>query len=115
MADLLESVANPMEELLTVYRADVDVLRYHTKGGGVGNYHPTNPSWQQHMEDRLSGKERSPVDWTLNVESWERVPACRCYRCGTLLTVDTMHIDAAELTGVGTVVRPLCHSCALTA
>lgn len=68
------------------------------------------------MERRLDGSSPVSYDWTNNVVNWYRVPACRCYRCGDLLTADTVTVDRI-IPGCkgGTYrrnnIRPACGSC----
>jgi len=62
---------------------------------------------------------RADVDWTADgeVPCGQGQPACRCYRCGTLLTVETVTVDR-RVPGVegGTYwdkgnLRPACGPC----
>lgn len=79
--------------LIETYRANVDVLRYELKGGHIGYYYPSHPEDQEAMMDRLGGSLLAEYDWAADVTSWEALPACRCYRCGTLLIFETVTVD----------------------
>lgn len=74
------------EYLVTTYRADVDAV--------------TVPRLQIYNND-------PPVEVIGQVPLGEGEPACRCYRCGCLLTVDTVTVDRIK-PGVkgGTYARP---------
>lgn len=57
------------EYLVETYRADVEVVLLNGARIGTAPAHAAVPY------------------------GYERVPACRCYRCGELLTVDTVTVD----------------------
>lgn len=61
--------------LVEVYRANVDVIRV---------FWPSTMEWTEH-------------EWNATIaalaDRWERVSACRCYRCGVLLTVASLTVD----------------------
>ena len=63
------------EWLVDVYQADVDVIRI---------YWPSTNEWTENAWS--DGLERV-------ADRWERVRACRCYRCGALLSVHTVTVD----------------------
>ena len=63
------------------YRADVDALTVLFPSGLVLNYAP------EHLDRAMALAE---VDLATIVMA---VDACRCYRCGELLTVETVTID----------------------
>lgn len=63
------------EWLVETYRADRDLIRV---------YWPSTNEWTE--------SERTPNVERLADRS-EVVPACRCYRCGTLLSVETVTVD----------------------
>lgn len=81
------------EYLVETYRADVDLVTY--EHGGVG-------TWAVGAPDPWVGLQRKT--------------ACRCYRCGRLLTVDTVTVDRI-IPGCkgGTYrrsnIRPACEDC----
>lgn len=81
--------------LLETYRADVDVFN--------------ESGW-----DRRTIQER---DGTRTVPLGEGVPACRCYRCGKLLAIDTLTVDRIVPGCKGGTyrrsnIRPSCGGCA---
>lgn len=83
------------EWLVATYRADVDVL--------VVTAHP--------YPTALIPVERGRVLEGLDVQ-----PACRCYRCGMLLTVDTVSADRIKPgcdggTYARSNIRPACLTC----
>lgn len=63
------------EWLVETYRADTDVLRV---------FWPSTGEWTEHTN--LPNAARL-------ADRAEVVPACRCYRCGELLTVYTVTVD----------------------
>lgn len=63
------------EWLVETYRADEDVLRIWWADDPVPTEHP----YSEHVEKIA--------------DRCERVPACRCYRCGDLLTVHSVTVD----------------------
>jgi hypothetical protein len=84
--------------LVKTFRADVDVYRatFHVEGSD------------------------EPVEYLIPVErSWPQLPtepACRCYRCGELLTVDMVSADRIKPgcdggTYARTNIRPACKRC----
>lgn len=83
------------EWLVMTFRADVDVFVY--SDGSCSNYEYAvsfNPDLRKHPP----------------------VPACRCYRCGTLLTIDTVSADKVIPSCCGGTyrrnnIRPACVSC----
>lgn len=81
------------EWLVETYRADIDMLTYTLRDGYRGHYAPLSRVLQSHMEERLNGQSPVSYDWTHGVTSWQAHPACRCYRCGILLTVETVTVD----------------------
>lgn len=100
--------------LLATYAANVQVIRYTQADGTVGDYHPQTPELQAAFVERL--ESASPLDWTADVESWVVLATCRCYRCGGLLTDETVTVDRI-LPGCkgGTYrrenIRPACGTC----
>lgn len=81
--------------LLETYRADVDVF--------------DESSW-----DRRTIQER---DGTRTVPLGSGVSACRCYRCGKLLTIETLTVDRIVPGCKGGTyarnnIRPSCSDCA---
>lgn len=84
--------------LVETYRADVDVMRI---------YWPSTDSWTE--REWSAGLERL-------ADRTERVPACRCYRCGRLLTVVTVTVDRIIPGRQGGTyrrnnIRPACRDC----
>jgi 5-methylcytosine-specific restriction endonuclease McrA len=81
--------------LVETYRADVDVY------DGI-------PRWDRPIQDRFG---------VLTVPLGEGLPACRCFRCGKLLTLETLTVDRI-IPGCqgGTYrrnnIRPECSDCA---
>ena len=88
----------------------------------------TNTNARGNVEDRRRRREwlvetyRANVDLfppqggPLTVPLGEGVPACRCYRCGVLQTVDTVTVDriipgAKGGTYVRANIRPACGTC----
>lgn len=61
--------------LVETYRADTDLLRI---------YWPSTNEWTE--QSRLPNVQRI-------ADTAEVVPACRCYRCGDLLSVHTVTVD----------------------
>ena len=59
--------------LVEVYRSDVDVSIARRTDGSVFDVQPYNPR--------------------LDSCGYDRAPACRCYRCGKLLSVETVTVD----------------------
>ncbi|NUP32073.1 MAG: HNH endonuclease [Streptomycetaceae bacterium] len=90
------------EWLVDAFRADVDVIIVTWPEG-----HTSQWTWRPEIE-------RDPR--LARAVNWVRMPACRCYRCGNLLTVDTVTVDR-RLPGVhgGTYTaencRPACGHC----
>lgn len=84
--------------LVETYRANVDVLFVD-----------------------LSGQGPRPADWIPRIRALEVPPglgelACRCYRCGVLLTVETVTVDRIVPGCQGgtyrrTNIRPACSTC----
>jgi hypothetical protein len=66
--------------LVETYRADVDLLVLHFDNG-----HVTEPDHYVLDPEYIRGHE--------HVIEVEIVSACRCYRCGKLLTVETVTVD----------------------
>lgn len=85
------------EWLVVTYRADVDVLVLRDVGG--------------------SGRDvLIPVDVRRGERFPDQQPACRCYRCGALLTVDTVTADRIKPGCQGGTyrrdnIRPACGPC----
>ena len=57
-----------------------------------------------------------PLPYALSTTLGQGVPACRCYRCGTLLTVDTVTVDRIKPGCQGGTyrrdnIRPACGTC----
>lgn len=88
------------EWLVATYRADVDVLR----GAAAETWWRQNyryDAYEQGWVERGSIVNHRIVvgdvpDFTITtftVPHGEGATACRCYRCGTLLTVDTVTVD----------------------
>lgn len=71
------------EYLVLAYRADVDVV---LPGSIAELIEIGRHRYFSGISDRRSD-EPWPIELGLGV------PACRCYRCGTLLTVDTVTVD----------------------
>lgn len=90
--------------LVETYRADVDIL--FVTAGPAG-------AWEQSIE-----RDQKLEEWVLLEELPHAtvVPACRCYRCGKLCTVETVTADRI-IPGIlgGTYrrnnIRPACGSC----
>lgn len=70
--------------LVETYRADVDVVELSWADGTTSRYYPTTrelaATWAATEPDGL-------------ITGVELVPACRCYRCGCLLTEDDVTVD----------------------
>jgi hypothetical protein len=101
------------EWLVENWRANVDVLVYTLRDGYEGKYYPENPALEAAMVRRLDG-DCSIIDWANGVTTWHRVPACRCYRCGWLLTVDDVFVGKiVPLLRSGSLnnMRPACSDC----
>jgi len=92
---------------------------------GLATRGTTNRNARGSSYDRLRRREwlvatfRADVDAQV-VQPWpdppKRLPACRCYRCGVLLTVDTVTVDRIiPGTKGGTYrrnnIRPSCATC----
>jgi hypothetical protein len=84
--------------LVATYRADVDILRI---------YWPSTNEWTEHpwMDAAAALADRC-----------ERVPACRCYRCGKPLSIYTVTVDRIIPGCHGgtyrrTNIRPACGPC----
>jgi hypothetical protein len=59
---------------------------------------------------------RADEDVVISLDTMEQVPACRCYRCGRLLTVDTVTVDRIRPGCKGGTyrrdnIRPACGRC----
>lgn len=98
------------EWLVQTYRANQDLLRYDWQDGGVG-YWPITPDWLHLAEGET---QRSRLVGILALVT--RMPACRCYRCGILLTVDTVTVDRITPGCKGGTyrrnnIRPACGDC----
>lgn len=98
------------EYLVETYRADVDLLRYEWAAGDVSLY-PITPEWE-HLEVGAVGYESALAI----VARISRVATCRCYRCGCLLTVDTVTVDRIKPGCKGGTyrrenIRPACGGC----
>ncbi|AAT36823.1 HNH endonuclease [Actinoplanes phage phiAsp2] len=57
-----------------------------------------------------------PLPYALHTDLGQGVPACRCYRCGVLLTVDTVTVDRIKPGCQGGTyrrdnIRPCCAGC----
>lgn len=76
------------EWLVETYRADKDVVRIWDVENGADPEGP--PTWTNSTYHPAAGLVALQ-------ERWGRVaialPACRCYRCGCLLTVDSVTVD----------------------
>lgn len=89
--------------LIEEYRANVDVLIFTFDNGERIEY-PATP-------DNLAQED------TPGVANVERVPATRCYRCGHLLTFETLTIDRRKPDCEGGTywdkanLRPACGTC----
>jgi hypothetical protein len=90
--------------LIETYRADVNMLIVTDGPAGA---------WSQSID---LGAEAA--DWCLITEApfASVVPACRCYRCGTLLTEETLTVDRIVPGCMGgtyrrTNIRPACGPC----
>jgi len=75
------------EWLVTTYRADVDVVALDF-----------------------------PLPYPLHTDLGQGIPACRCYRCGVLLTSETVTVDRIKPgcqggTYARTNIRPACGTC----
>jgi hypothetical protein len=86
------------EWLVETYRADVDVIRIHWASTNEW----TESEWSDGLQ-RLADR-------------WSRVAACRCYRCGQLLTVWTVTVDRIIPGCMGGTyrrnnIRPACGGC----
>lgn len=93
-----ESRRRRREWLVETYRADVDRMRI---------YWPSTNKWTEHDWSEVVASE---------ADSFERLPACRCYRCETLLTVNTVTVDRIIPGCHGgtyrrTNIRPACGGC----
>jgi 5-methylcytosine-specific restriction endonuclease McrA len=100
------------QHLLETYRADVDVEPLPTGWTRTDAFGSRRTAWER-------GTGLLPVPVALG----EGEPACRCYRCGQLLTVETLEVDrivpgcrkTAEYPNGGTYVRknirPACGPC----
>lgn len=91
------------EWLVATYRADVDLFTITWRDGTT-----TRP---EHYV--LSAESLLAYD---AITAVHLVPACRCYRCGELLTVDTVTVDRIIPGCQGgtyrrTNIRPACGSC----
>lgn len=94
--------------LLETYRANQDMVYIWEKGADLEG----PPTW--------ISPGRSSSGLVRLQEGWGRValavPACRCYRCGELLTTDTMTVDRIVPGCDGGTyrrnnIRPACGSC----
>lgn len=104
--------------LVEHYRADVDVLRVTRRWRS-----PFSNEWQSdvfYVEDNdVSTSRNMPcrADVFLHDDDVvERVPACRCYRCGQLLVVETVTADRRTPGCKGGTyarpnIRPACSGC----
>lgn len=70
--------------LVDTYRANVDVIAIEWADGDTQLIYPT---------DRAMFEQWAAVQLDALTVSVEFVPACRCYRCGRLLTVDDVTVD----------------------
>lgn len=72
--------------LLETYRADVDGITIQFRfNGSTDVWFAKSPRDQEIMLDQLADDT--------NIDLLAVVPACRCYRCGKLLTYDTLTVD----------------------
>lgn len=90
--------------LLETYRADVDVVTVSCNGVLIAEAGPI----------QLRLVETFPHRYQI---VGEPEPACRCYRCGTLLTYETLTVDRIKPGCKGgrytrNNIRPSCSSCA---
>ena len=70
------------EWLVTTYRANVDVISWLDKRGPHEQW-PDAPVVQ-----------RARIGWLNQMDlAYTTIPTCRCYRCGVLLTVETVTVD----------------------
>jgi hypothetical protein len=100
------------EWLIENYRADVDLLVRYGEGGTerVGQVVAEYPATE------VALRQAAEVAELWGPAHFETLPACRCYRCGTLLTVETVTVDriipgAAGGTYRRTNIRPACGRC----
>lgn len=63
--------------LVNEFRADKDIMRCVWEDGYVEEF-----EWDSEVDPGNPG-----------IVAFERIPACRCYRCGRLLTVETVTVD----------------------
>jgi hypothetical protein len=90
------------EWLVETYRADVDVK-------------PLPPSWQEPRNGRVRWEADTGLE-PMPVPRGEGEAACRCYRCGDLLTVETVTVDRIVPGCMGGTyrrnnIRPACGQC----
>lgn len=89
--------------LLETYRADVDLGRFE-----IARWDHSTPGSLDFAESTL---------WVYRpVPRGQGVPACRCYRCGCLLTIDTLTVDRIKPGALGGTyarnnIRPACSPC----
>jgi 5-methylcytosine-specific restriction endonuclease McrA len=98
------------EWLLETYRADVDAVTIeYVRSGEAEVWFAKSPRDQQIMIDQLEDDDAFRL---ISVEF-----ACRCYRCGKLLTLATLTVDRIVPACKGgtyrrTNIRPSCSDCA---
>ena len=96
--------------VLQTYRADVDAITVQFRSSGrMDVWFAKSPRDQRIMLDQL--EDDDAIDM-ISVE-----PACRCYRCGNLLTLVTLTVDRIIPGCKGgtyrrTNIRPSCSDCA---
>lgn len=71
--------------LIETYRADIDIIRITYFDDTQTIYYPTNRDMAEAWAD-------TDVDGEVVIDV-ERIPACRCYRCGALLHEGTVTAD----------------------
>lgn len=85
--------------LVETYRADTDILTGEEAAAWWRenmDYRPLSGHWVQREEETPSVVFEGMPNFrmtTMLVPPGEGVPCCRCYRCGVLLTVDTVTAD----------------------
>jgi hypothetical protein len=101
-------------DLLALYRADVDLLQDGEAAWAWWreHYEPVAGGWIERGDDPASPNllfEGTPdfERTTFLVGNGEGEPACRCYRCGGLLTLDLLLVDSPASGHY----RPICQTC----
>jgi hypothetical protein len=86
------------DDLVALYRADLDIYTFtgpEELGPGKRVVWTVNEDWRTYQESEMART------W------WTRHMACRCYRCGTLLTAESVRADRTDEGHV----RPVCSPC----